>query len=302
MNKLKKIGCAAIATAFIAAASCINTSALTVSDGISADQIITISEDKSSAEVEAVVKNANYYEISGINYSLTVSGNAAIEGESAKTQLTLGSEESDSLNVKVKAVAATGDNSDDTDETAAPTDSQTEPSSTTSPTDTALAESPTSATKAAATLKTPEQNENSAIDTGDDSLKILLAVSVVLLFSVCLIIGIRRKDIRMMSIILCFALVTPIFSASASSLTASAADGGIMSFTDEQVIELSGQEVTLTLTVEYPPQPEIHDNSLEDLDKLNNGDIEIIRVEDLSGDKSTGDHHYENSSTTIPKV
>ena len=277
MNKLKKIGCAAIATAFIAAASCINTSALTVSDGISADQIITISEDKSSAEVEAVVKNANYYEISGINYSLTVSGNAAIEGESAKTQLTLGSEESDSLNVKVKAVAATGDNSDDTDETAAPTDSQTEPSSTTSPTDTALAESPTSATKAAATLKTPEQNENSAIDTGDDSLKILLAVSVVLLFSVCLIIGIRRKDIRMMSIILCFALVTPIFSASASSLTASAADGGIMSFTDEQVIELSGQEVTLTLTVEYPPQPEIHDNSLEDLDKLNNGDIEIIR-------------------------
>lgn len=32
------------------------------------------------------------------------------------------------------------------------------------------------------------------------------------------------------------------------------------------------------------------------------GDIEIIRVEDLSGDKSKGDYHYGNSSTTIPKV
>jgi hypothetical protein len=31
-------------------------------------------------------------------------------------------------------------------------------------------------------------------------------------------------------------------------------------------------------------------------------DIEIIRVEDLSGDKSKGDHHYGNSSTQISKV
>lgn len=279
MNKLKKIGCAAIATALIAATGCISTSALTVSDGISADQIITISEDKSSAEVEAVVKNANYYEISGINYSLTVSDNAIVEGESAKTRLTLGSEESDSLSVSVKAVAATGDSSDGTDETAAPTDSESEPSagSSTSATDATSASGSTSTTQAAATLKTPEQNGKSAIDTGDDSLRILLAVSIVLLFSVCLLTAIKRKDRKMMSIILCFALATSIFSVSAINLTANAEDGGIMSFTDEQVIELSGQEVTLTLTVEYPPQPEIHDNSIEDLNALNNGDIEIIR-------------------------
>lgn len=283
MNKLKKIGCAAIATALIASAGCISTSALTVSDGISADQIITISEDKSSAEVEAVVKNANYYEISGINYSLTVSDNAIVEGESAKTQLTLGSEESDSLSVTVKAAAATEGNTDDTAESTAATDSKTEPSagSSTSATDATSssdsASSNTSTTQAAATLKTADQNGKSAIDTGDDSVRILLAVSIVLLFSVCLVAAIKRKDRRMMSIILCFALVTSIFSVSAINFTANAEDGGIMSFTDVQVIELSGQEVTLTLTVEYPPQPEIHDNSLEDLNALNNGDIEIIR-------------------------
>lgn len=231
MNKLKKIGCAAIATALIASAGCISTSALTVSDGISADQIITISEDKSSAEVEAVVKNANYYEISGINYSLTVSDNAIVEGESAKTQLTLGSEESDSLSVTVKAAAATEGNTDDTAESTAPTDSQTEPSagSSTSATDATSssdsASTNTSTTQAAATLKTADQNGKSAIDTGDDSVRILLAVSIVLLFSVCLVAAIKRKDRRMMSIILCFALVTSIFSVSAINFTANAEDG-----------------------------------------------------------------------------
>lgn len=282
MNKLKKICCGVTATVLIAAASCISTSALTVSDGISADQIIVVSEDKSSAEVEAVVKNANYYEISGINYSLTASDNAIVEGESAKTRLTLGSEESDSLSVTVQAAAVTEGNTDDTAENTAATDSQTDPSSagsSTSATDSTSATSSnsTNSTQAAATLKTAEQNGKSAIDTGDDSLRLLLAVSIVLLFSVCLVVAIKRKDRRMMSIILCFALMTSIFSVSALSLNASAEDEGIMSFTDEQVIELSGQEVTLTLTVEYPPQAEIHDNSLEDLNALNNGDIEIIR-------------------------
>ena len=75
MKRLKKAGIVISLVALMTAAVTTNASAATVSDGIKAE-ITVSSQDSDKANIEAVVKNANYYEIDGINCKLSVSDNA----------------------------------------------------------------------------------------------------------------------------------------------------------------------------------------------------------------------------------
>ncbi len=83
-------------------------------------------------------------------------------------------------------------------------------------------------------------------------------------------VAIKRKDKRLMSLLLCGTLT--VSAAAVTVRPANAADtDNLLSFSDEYVLTLNGEEVTVTLTVEYPAQADIHDNSVEDMAKLNNG-------------------------------
>ena len=79
MKRLKKAGIVISLMALMTAAVTTNASAATVSDGIKAE-ITVASQEGDKANIEAVVKNANYYEIDGINCKLSVSDNAVLSG------------------------------------------------------------------------------------------------------------------------------------------------------------------------------------------------------------------------------
>ena len=108
MKRFGKTGIAFLLMTLMIAAFAVNASAATISDGIKAE-IEVISQSGDKASVNAVVKNANYYAIDGINCKLSVSDNAVLSGEDVKTDLTLLAEQSEKLTAEIglKNIATT---------------------------------------------------------------------------------------------------------------------------------------------------------------------------------------------------
>lgn len=256
MKRLKKAGIVASLFVLMASLFTVNASAATVSDGIKADVTVTAQSDN-SANIEAVVKNANYYEIGGINCKLSVSDNAEISGESVKTDLTLSSEQTESLkaNITLKETAQTEPTQAPIDEATAPTQAPTKPQS-------------------AVTVKPADTTDNSTIKTGQDNYALFIAIAVLIAFAVILAVAFRKKNKQVISMMLCLCLTLSVCVVGVSGVNA-AADEKISVITNKTVITIGDTEVTVTFTVEYPEQPEIHDNSLEDLKTLNGGEIDV---------------------------
>lgn len=264
MKRLKKAGIIALLTVLMILAFTVNTSAATISDGIKAEITVT-EQDSEKASVEAVVKNANYYEIDGVNCKLSVSDNAVLSGEEVKTDLTLSSEQSESLNAEIilKENGNTNPTQNPTQNlTQEPTNKPTVPAQT--------ATQPDNAT----TVKTAVTTDNSTIKTGQDDYALFIAIAVLITFAVILAVAFRKKNRQVISMTLCLCLTLSVCAVGISGVNA-AADEKISVITDETVITIGGTDVTVTFTVEYPEQPEIHDNSLEDLQALNGDALDI---------------------------
>lgn len=100
MKRLKKTAVAILSMLMMTSVCAFNVSAATVCDGIKAEITVT-SQDNDKANIEASVKNANYYEISGINCKLSVSDSAVLSGETVKTDLVLSSEQTESIKAEI---------------------------------------------------------------------------------------------------------------------------------------------------------------------------------------------------------
>ena len=103
-SKLAKLTASLLLVSVMLFAGMSTASAATVSYGISGE-VTADSQTDSGATVTATVKNANYYDIDGVNYKLSVSDNAELSGDTQKTGVSLKSEQSDSLaaNVSLKS-------------------------------------------------------------------------------------------------------------------------------------------------------------------------------------------------------
>ena len=310
-SKLAKLAVSLFLASAMVCAGTASVSAATVSHGISGDLTVG-SQTDSGAEVTATVKNANYYDIDGINYKVSVSDNAEISGETQKTEVSLPSEKSDSLtvNISLKSENPSDTSSDKTSSATNPEKSES-PSDTASDTATSAtnpekSESPsgtasdtaTSATNSepthAGTVSTEyiknvgttvtdgKTAEQSAINTGDDSIFAVIALIIaIMLVSVSVVFAAVKKNRRMMSVILCFTLVSSVLAVSMPMLNANAADvSGYTVIEDNLELKFADETVTVTLTVEFPEQPEIHDNTEADIKALNNGDATILRYKD----------------------
>ncbi len=149
-KKLKKIAVSAAVCTALTTAMALPASAATVSDGIKAD-ITANAQTSTTAKVNAQVKNANYYAIKGINYKVSVSDNAELTGETAKTDVNLGSEEDDTLTLSLtlKNQEKSGENSSEEsskNESSKQESSKSNP--TVKPTDTNHTKKTTTSTKA----------------------------------------------------------------------------------------------------------------------------------------------------------
>lgn len=276
MSKIKRITFVSLLVIFIISLCSVNVSAATVSDGIKAE-IQVLSQDENTAEVEAVVKNANYYEISGINCALTVSGNGALTGETQKTDLVLAGEESE----QVKAVLSVSKQETETQEESVKPAEQTGPTS-------AVETVP----KDAAALVKPSSADQSSIKTGENPWLLLIPLGICV-FAGIFVFAVRKKNVRIMSLLLCGVLAASV--ASVSFVEVHAEEVKLMTISEQREITLNGETVTLTFTVEYPEQPEIHDNSLEDLKAINGDKLDIVY-----NDK--GEISFLNGSYTHYKV
>lgn len=261
MKKIKKIFAVFSVIAVIGCTSVFNVGAASVSDGIKGD-IQAVETNDTEAEVTAEIKNSNYYAIDDINYKLTVSDNAEIVGESQKNGITLSENESDSMNTKV-ALKSKAD----------------QKASETVPTENQGITSATSATEKAVTVKQPQSTDNGTVKTGNVS-SFTITLSVVILFAALLIIILKMRGKKaLMSLVLIATLTVSCTAVGISTISANAAEE-YSCFTDVSEIKIGNESVTITLTVEYPKQAEIHDNTLADIQKLNNNQAEVIINED----------------------
>ena len=81
--KLAKITAPMLIISAMLFAGSTTVSAATVSYGMSGE-LTAESQTDSGASVTATVKNANYYDIDGVNYKISVSDNAEISGDLKK--------------------------------------------------------------------------------------------------------------------------------------------------------------------------------------------------------------------------
>ena len=275
-SKLAKLTASLLLVSVMLFAGMSTASAATVSYGISGE-VTADSQTDSGATVTATVKNANYYDIDGVNYKLSVSDNAELSGDTQKTGVSLKSEQSDSLtaNISLKSEAAS-------DTTPAATEPATEGAAT-NPEPTQPSTSPSDNSKPGGTTVTDGKTvQQSTIDTGDDSFFGVIALLIaVLLVSASAVLVIVKKNRRMMSIMLCFTLASSVLAVSMPMLSAKAADESAYTVIEDKLeLEFGSETVTVTLTVEFPEQPEIHDNTEADIKALNNGDATILRYRD----------------------
>lgn len=254
MKRLKKAGIVISLMALMTVAFTTNASAATVSDGIKAEITVT-SQDSERASVEAVVKNANYYGIDGISCKLSVSDNAVLSGEDVKTDLELTSEQSESLKADI-SLKESGETQPDATETQ-PSNNHAQAST-----------QPTTQPKDSTTITTADTTGKSAIKTGQDDNIMLIVALCFIAFAVALGVSFKKKNRRMMSLLLCLCLALSIGTVGVVSVNAAEGES-ISVITDELIITLNGTYVTVTFTVEYPEQPEIHDNTPSDLQSLN---------------------------------
>ncbi len=314
--KLAKITAPLIIVSAMLFAGSTTVSAATVSYGMSGE-LTAESQTDSGASVTATVKNANYYDIDGVNYKISVSDNAEISGDTQKTDVFLPSEQSDSLtvNVSLKSETPSDSSSDEapsdpssdetpsdpssdetpsdpsSNETPSDSPSDTTPSDSTPDTDGSVTTSepsqpgtstPGDSNNSGTTVTDGENVDQSTIKTGDDSfLGIIALLIAVMLVSAAAVLVIVKKNRRMMSVMLCFTLASSVLAVSIPMQNAKAADeGGYTVIEDKLELEFEGETVTVTLTVEFPEQPEIHDNTETDIKALNNGDATILRYKD----------------------
>ncbi len=266
----------------------VNVSAATVSDGIKAE-ITVDSQTETTATINAEVKNANYYAIDGINYKVSVSDNAKLTGETTKTDLKLEGEQTDSLslNLTLKPTEPSGDPSTEPSEEPSvepsiepsdepsdelSTEPSKEPSDEPKPTNPFHDNNNNNNNKPSATVTPSKSIDKSTIKTDDNRTPMTVAViGGAALVAALFTVAIKRKDKRLMSLLLCGSITVSAGAVAIRPANAAELVGQIMTFSDEYILDLNGEKVTVTLTVEYPEQPEIHDNSVEDLAKLNNG-------------------------------
>lgn len=257
MKRIKKIIAVFSAIAVIGCASIFTVGAASVSDGLKGD-IQATDTNGGETEVTADITNSNYYAINNINYKLTVSDNAEIIGESQKNGITLSENESDSLSTRVALKSKT-----------------TQSNAETVPTANQGVISATSATEKAVTVKQPQSTDNRTVKTGND-FSFAVTLSVVILFAALLIIVLKKRGKKaLMSLVLTATLTASCTAVGISTLSANAAEE-YSYFTDVLQIKLGNESVTVTLTVEYPKQAEIHDNTLAGIQKLNNNQAEVI--------------------------
>ncbi|MGN0470625.1 MAG: M4 family metallopeptidase [Acutalibacteraceae bacterium] len=260
MKRLKKAGIVLSVFMLMTSFFTVNASAATVSDGIKAEVSVTAQSDD-NASIEAVVKNANYYEIGGINCKLSISDNAEISGENIKTDITLSKEQTESLKAKI-SLKETAESK--------PAETSTEVSD----------NEPTTSTQTSApsedsvTVKPAETTDSSTIKTGQNDNAVLISALLIMAISIALIIALRKKNKHVISIMLCLCLTLSVVAVG-NPVVRAATDEKISVITDETVITIGDTDVTVTFTVEYPEQPEIHDNSLDDLKALNGGEIDV---------------------------
>ncbi len=216
------------------------------------------SEDGTSATVTATVTNDYYYDVDGIGYSVSVSDNAVIKGESSKTDVSLAAGDSDSLTFEVELLQQEESSQPEASkpESSEPESSQPESSEPDS-------SQPESSQPAG-------DNPNTGVGVSGAA----IAVSVLALAAVGFA-AVRKKK-QLLSLILCVAVagtavVTSLpLTADAEEASDSAADQIIE-------IELGGETVTVTLDITVPEQPKVHDNSEEDIQRLNDGKAVILR-------------------------
>ncbi len=266
MKKYKKLAVSFVMIIFLCTALCSNASAATISDGLKAE-ISTSSAVQDTVPVDVVITNTNDYQMEQIRYTLTSTENGSLKGDLSGDSITLQAGESFAaqadLTVNADAVSPTGTaqstEPSDTDATEAPTPPQQQ--SATEPTAVSLANASSAAGKTA---------------TGD-SFNIWPVLAV--LFFCAIVIGAavavkKKRGKNFLSLLLCFTLILPV--GAASIMQANAAEDEFLSFTEQAEITLNGQTVTLTLTVTYPKQAEIHDNTLEDIAALNGGQPDVV--------------------------
>ncbi len=279
-SKLAKLTASLLIVSAMLFAGSATASAATVSYGVSGE-LSADSQTDSGATVTATVKNANYYDIDGVNYKVSVSDNAEISGETQKTDVSLQSEQSDSMTVNVSLKAenpsdTTPDASEPATESAATNPEPTQPA--TSPSDSGKDNGNNGGT----TVTDGKTAQQSTIKTGDDSLIGVIALLIaVMLISASTVLVIVKKNRRMMSIMLCLTLASSVLAVSAPMLNAKAADESTYTVIEDKLeLKFADETVTVTLTVEFPEQPEIHDNTEADIKALNNGDATILRYRD----------------------
>ena len=281
----------AVSTVFMSCA--VTASAATVSQGMSGE-LTSTSQTDDGAELNAVVKNSNYYGIDGISYEVSVtSGNATLSGETKKDNISLGSEESDSLDLSLSFTKTEEPGGEPAPEQPSENDNddQKKPDYTLTPGK--PAEDPAPA---------PDKDANADTSGGAGKAAAVAAIALVVLTGAAA----AKKNKRLLSLVLCFAMASTIVSV---SLPASAADEeeavGYSSLTDSLELTFGNEKVTVELTVTFPTQ-DIHDNSEEDIEKLNNGDVSIVRYDKndrvaFIGGKYT-DYKVTNAETAMSSL
>ncbi len=244
MKKLKLLASSAVC-AVLMLSQVFGASAATTSDGMSAELSVS-SQTDSSADVTAKVKNSGYYTVDGVSYSVSVSNGVTVSGETQKSGVSLDSEAEDSLTFSVSV------------DTTSPT---SQPS-----TDATSATSATTATVAGTTTA----SSNNSVQTGGGSFAGMIAVCAGIAFAVVLVISFKNKNKKLLSLVLCGTITLSITAVGLSSVSA-AELGEVSQVTDELTIKLGDTDVVIKLTAQYPAQAQVHDNSVADLTKLNNG-------------------------------
>ncbi len=230
-----------------------------------------------SATVTATVTNDYYYDVDGIGYSVSVSDNAVIKGETSKTDVSLAAGESDSLTFEVELLQQ--------EESSQPEASKPESSQ---------PESSEPESSQPESSQSAGDNPNTGVGVSGAA----IAVSVLALAAVGFA-AVRKKK-QLLSLILCVAVAGTAVVTSLP-LTADAEEAESDPSTQIVEMELGGETVTVTLDITVPEQPEIHDNSEEDIQRLNDGKAVISRYTD-SGEISFINGKYTDYKVTDPET
>ncbi len=266
----------------------INASAAVISYGISGELQVQ-AQNQTEASVTASVKNANYYDIGNISYQISVSDNADIVGDNSKTAVFLSAEQTDSMTFRIipkkttttslteeTVSQASSIQKDNISESAVSANQNTNiPAKTT-----ALSEKNTSRTY---TLTGGTQPSRHTVQTSDHSAALVISLTVIVLISAVTAIFFAKKNKRGISLILCITLTASITAAAVPDTEVFAAESEKYTLIEDHIdIDFEHTTVTVTLTVTFPEQPEIRDNTEDDIRKLNSGNYHILRYDDTN--------------------